>query len=333
MGWQPKSDASRTGDNAAAGLGALLREARVAAGLEIGALAVELRMRKSQIEAIEEGRFEALPGPGYAVGFVRSYANAIGLDPDDVVSRYKQATGAETPQTHLMPPAPVEPAGLPTGPILVTAVLLAAVVYGGWYSLSRRPPINETEAPAQMPPESPANQAEGSPVQPMNAPGTAPGGGTTPPSTDNPGASTTVPGPQPMPAPSTAAAPPAAVTSDPEQQEAASDEPEEAPPPTPIEVAPQAGPATTPRIVVRASADSWVEVRGPDGRRLLSRVMRLGESYAVPPLSGATLMTGNAGGIELLVDGKPAPPLGLPGAVRRDVVLDPDRLREGAAPQ
>jgi cytoskeleton protein RodZ len=40
-------------------------------------------------------------------------------------------------------------------------------------------------------------------------------------------------------------------------------------------------------------------------------------------------MTGNAGGLEIVVDGKPIPPVGAVGAVKRDISLDPERLIQG----
>jgi cytoskeleton protein RodZ len=41
------------------------------------------------------------------------------------------------------------------------------------------------------------------------------------------------------------------------------------------------------------------------------------------------LTLGNAGGTELLVDGQVTPSLGIDGAVRRDIPLDADQLRDG----
>ena len=63
----------------------------------------------------------------------------------------------------------------------------------------------------------------------------------------------------------------------------------------------------------------------------MTRILRAGDSYRVPNRNGLTLMTGNAGALEILVDGKPVPPIGPFGAVRRDVSLDPNRLKTGSA--
>lgn len=83
---------------------------------------------------------------------------------------------------------------------------------------------------------------------------------------------------------------------------------------------------TAPRIVVRARADAWLEIRPEAGAPLYSGVLRRGAEYAVPNRAGLALTTGDAGGIDVLVDGEAAPGLGPRGAVLRGLALDPDRL-------
>jgi cytoskeleton protein RodZ len=70
-------------------------------------------------------------------------------------------------------------------------------------------------------------------------------------------------------------------------------------------------------------------VRDKSGQVLLNRVLRGGESWAVPDRPALLLTTGNAGGTELLVDGVSAAPLGNDGAVRRDLPLDAEAIRSG----
>jgi cytoskeleton protein RodZ len=82
------------------------------------------------------------------------------------------------------------------------------------------------------------------------------------------------------------------------------------------------------RITIRATADSWIQIR--EGGSAQARVLKPGESYRVPDRPGITMRTGNAGGIEILVDGKQAPPLG-PMGKPRNAVLDPARLLAGTA--
>ncbi|MEQ8394733.1 RodZ domain-containing protein [Thalassobaculum sp.] len=85
------------------------------------------------------------------------------------------------------------------------------------------------------------------------------------------------------------------------------------------------------RVVVRATGESWVQVRTDDGTTLFTRVLRSGDVYRVPDRNGLTLATGNAGALEILVDGEPAPSLGTFGEVVRNIALDPARLADGTA--
>jgi cytoskeleton protein RodZ len=87
--------------------------------------------------------------------------------------------------------------------------------------------------------------------------------------------------------------------------------------------------SSTTRISVRAKLESWVQINDKDGKPVLSRVLRAGETYAVPDEKGLVMNTGNAGGIEVVVDGKTLPSLGSVGLVKRNIVLDPDKLVTG----
>ena len=79
------------------------------------------------------------------------------------------------------------------------------------------------------------------------------------------------------------------------------------------------------RIVLRANSDSWIQVRDSDRSVLFTGVLKPGESYRVPDRAGLSMRAGNAGGLDVMVDGKPVPSLGPIGAVR-NVALDPGLL-------
>ena len=81
--------------------------------------------------------------------------------------------------------------------------------------------------------------------------------------------------------------------------------------------------------MLAATADAWVQVRDRGGQVLLNRILHAGETWAVPAQPNLLLTTGNAGGTELVVDGTHRPPLGANGAVRRDLPLDPDLIKDG----
>ncbi|HWT96723.1 MAG TPA: DUF4115 domain-containing protein, partial [Terriglobales bacterium] len=88
--------------------------------------------------------------------------------------------------------------------------------------------------------------------------------------------------------------------------------------------------STVTRVSIHAKLESWVQITDKDGKPVLSRVLRAGETYAVPDEKGLTMNTGNAGGIDVLVDGKALPSLGSVGLVKRNIVLDADKLTTGA---
>jgi cytoskeleton protein RodZ len=83
------------------------------------------------------------------------------------------------------------------------------------------------------------------------------------------------------------------------------------------------------RIILRAKADAWMQVRDKAGQVILNRVLRAGETWPVPAKGGLLLTTGNAGGTEVLLDGTQTIGLGGEGAVRRDLPLDVEAIKDG----
>ena len=132
---------------------------------------------------------------------------------------------------------------------------------------------------------------------------------------------------------------PGVVTTEPAAQVASGDDIAASPPgdPAPPETegvkpadenaqAPDLGPSDV--LELRAKTDSWIQIR--DGETLmLTRLLKKGEVYRVPDRPGLSLMTGNAGGIEVLVNGQVMAPLGETGAVASGVPLDSKRFKGG----
>jgi len=415
----------------AAEFGASMREMRRAYNRELADAASILKIRQVYLQAIEDGRFNALPGPTYAMGFVRAYADYLGLDLVEVMRRYREITGDTPAQGPLVPPSPVVEARLPTGFILLVAAVLALAAYGGWYyqTVDGRDPVEvvsklpariaamvgldegtnnkplssptaKPDAEKQVPAvKEPAVAAVSTDTQsnvpsPETAAATAsvssPGGKpavtvsateqpnanalpfdvTVPPVTVSPVLVATTPSasateiasssetttqidrpaapsqPETSP-PAEAAARPAPAPSAPPQimaavPEAEREAPESATPvPQLTPPAPRADTVTelaalpeteaasafgAGRVILRASAITWVELREASGKRLYSRLMKRGETFIVPPTGGVVLVTGNAGGLDILVDGTAIESLGPQGAVRRGILLEPDAL-------
>ncbi|MCP1336136.1 helix-turn-helix domain-containing protein [Futiania mangrovi] len=81
------------------------------------------------------------------------------------------------------------------------------------------------------------------------------------------------------------------------------------------------------RVTVRAVERAWVQIRDGDGDIVFSRILNAGETYRVPGDAGtATMITGNAGGVVLVLDGQQLPALGDVGEVRRNIPLSPAAL-------
>ncbi len=346
-----------TGESVAAEL----RRARQDLGRDLVRIAADLKIRRVYLQAIEDGRFDDLPGATYAVGFIRAYAEYLGLDSIEIVGRFKEEVQGLNERLHLVFPTPVPESKIPSGAILLISVLLIALAYGGWYYLSSGDDdmdgqvldlpdtlaplvsgggeeplpdpmdstrsiltpaeplvVDEGEPSAQAPqePDAPANL--GSALSAEFAAEPAAGASLVGVFSQVP---STAPDVSPAPvAVATAGAIPAAPAPD----ALLPDDDSRQPRVYGVE-------NETARIVLRARLDSWVQVYNADESLLLTRVLQPGDSYRVPDLAGLTLVTGNAGGLEIEVDGAAVPPLGPVGAIRRGIALDAERLLEGTA--
>lgn len=110
----------------------VLREARLKAGYDLSDVANVLRIQLPYLEALEESRFDDLPGTTYAVGFLRSYAGFLGLDADEIVGTYKRERALDMEQQRLAFPAPVKEAPRPRLWLILIVLVLAGLAYGGW---------------------------------------------------------------------------------------------------------------------------------------------------------------------------------------------------------
>ena len=470
-------------------IGDLLRASRNRRDEELREVSEALRIRQVYLEAIENNKFEELPGAIYAIGFIRTYAEYLGLDGEEVVRRYKSEEISPESKQDLTFPSLVPEHGIPGGAIVMLGLVLAALGYGSWYFVSTKnlfvteqvPPVPEklaaivgekpvatepvdkpeepTSAANAAPVENSAEKAEepvaaktedkpvetsesgqsGAPIdadtkeivkevtepvekvaekiaEPVNvkvedkveevkkvvaaapvepkpepvqepakiessepAQPVSPEAATTAPATDllqEPVQQEIAKTPEtPAPTPPAEAKPetniepkvpekinenvPEKVAEKPPAPEPVAEKkvepapepkpsPEPAvetkPTPTPApEVAalpeskPEADPAPVAaneesRITLRAVTDSYIQVRDNKADQLLiTRLLKKGDSYNVPNRSGLSLITGNAGALEILVDGTAVPSIGPVGAVRRNVVLEAEKLKDGSA--
>ncbi len=161
-GARPPSDGDDLDEVDDVSLGELLREARRQRAITLADVERDTRINAAYIEALEAERYDVLPAPVYARGFLRSYAKYLGLDPD--------ATLAMMPRDLPRPPDLEPSSGLMRGPssslpalpalssrAFVALLAVALLVALAFFALSRLrgdddalppPPTAETDAAA-----------------------------------------------------------------------------------------------------------------------------------------------------------------------------------------
>jgi cytoskeleton protein RodZ len=117
-------------------VGALLCATRMRKGGDLQEIAKVLRIRYGYLVAIEDGRHEDLPGNAYSIGFVRAYADYLGLDGKEVVRRLRDETDGTVSTARFEFPTPSGESGLPNGGLLAIAIAMGMIVYGTWYTLT-----------------------------------------------------------------------------------------------------------------------------------------------------------------------------------------------------
>lgn len=280
-------------------LGQWLREAREAKGLSLSQVEEATRIRQKYIAALESGLQEDLPGDVATRGFLRNYAVYLGLNAEDAIRRLgqpeSQATQIAKAAEQMMGPravdyrpiefdlhnqSPLSMRWLSIG--LVIGIALVAVTLGAWLWRSNPQLIAGLFAPP----------ATATPTSTATAASTANKVSATPtPGVFRITATPTqsiflLPTPTPTPLPPSTEAPSAT--------------------PTPLtsEVA----------VVARAVQRAWVRVTS-DGQVVLEKVLEIGSEEQWTAQNSLTLRTGNAGGIEVTVNGEAQGTLGALGVI------------------
>jgi cytoskeleton protein RodZ len=407
LGWRRRHPEQHHSDEALVReVGAQLRQARIARGEELEDVAEYLRIRPTYLYGLEQGDLSVIPGRTYALGFLRSYAQYLGFDGEDLIAQIRSSVAGLTGSAHLHHRSPLAESRLPTLPIVVVSLAALAGIYAGWAYVDDRsraelelvaevpddlkrqagPPPEPVRAPAAIPDSPPqaappeitpaiapaAEPAAAPAIEPAAAPELRPRAepDEAAPSADLAAASASADraGPPPQTAASESARPgplereqddPSTATVTPERPAGADQavlmQPQ--PPGTgqttpdlpgrpaaevlaalePVaegDVAPAiyATDDAATRVILRARTSAWVHVSSTNNDYLWVKTLRPGDAFAVPDRPDLVLWTGNAGGIEVIVDGTPLPPLGPEARVVRDVSLRPQDLLRRLAP-
>ena len=330
------TETNRAAGGGLAEIGTMLRRRREEIGQDLAAISAVTHIKPVFLKAIEEGRRKDLPGTAYMIGYIRTYADYLGFDGNRLINDYHaelagQRKWVDKRADPVEPPPAAALSQIQASPVVVLGgvVILALAAYGVWSIFSGGE--GETETAAIDPPAE-----ETAPADP--APSEEPEVAVVPPPAPSPtnaeastGAEPTEPADEAPPAETAPAEAPAAAEDQvpPEADIASAGEEvvEESPP---QEAAAQAE-GEAGKIVVRARLESWIQITNEKKEVVFSRVLRSGETYTVPEEKGLMLTTGNAGGIEISVNGKKLKSLGTVGLVKRDIPLDAKKLRDGSA--
>lgn len=116
-------------------VGQKLRETREQHNFSLEQVARDTHISKQYLEALETEQFSAIPGETYIIGFLRNYAEYLSLNPEEIVSLYKniQIQEQPLPMTELLEPA--HPKGPPR--LVILLVIVLAILGGGGYLLYR----------------------------------------------------------------------------------------------------------------------------------------------------------------------------------------------------
>lgn len=286
-----------------------LRQRREALGLDLADVAAALRIKPAYLMALEAGCLEELPGAIYAIGFIRAYAGHLGLNSGQMLRRFKKGSTLLAAKPALAFPIPLGERSMPGGGMVRVALILAVCAYGGWFYLS----TGEAPRPqrvAEVPLE----------LLPYREPSRIP------PAVSQPVEAQAVPRSPAAPREGSEHSSPAEAGSGSGGRLAAAGSAMAA-----VPTATGPGPNQPGEVVIRATADSWIQIRDARQSVLLTRVLKAGESCRAPDRPGLLMRTGNAGGLEITVDGVAAPPIGRRGMVRRNVALDGHALLAGSA--
>ncbi|WP_018607107.1 helix-turn-helix domain-containing protein [Uliginosibacterium gangwonense] len=293
-----------------------LRQAREAMGLSIGDVSAYLKLTVRQIEAIEHGELDALPGAAFARGFVRNYARFLGLDPAEFLQA-KDTTGLAPDADSATLAARINPTGLgtipfkrrlhmPWLPMALGVLLLFILLSVAWHFRWLEPKDDELLAQLQSEPAavgvSGVVSVASAPVQAASeVVASAPAASSPLPAAES--APVVAASPVAVPASS---APAVVRQSAPALPVAAA---------SPVVVSPSvAVPASAPAAAQSANAsnlslafegDSWVVVRDATGKTLMSRLNAAGSSQILQGTPPLAVVVGNARHVKLIWRGKP----------------------------
>ena len=150
-----------------------LKEARTAKGYSLDDLQEITKIQKRYLAGIEEGNYSMMPGPFYVRAFIKQYADAVGLDSDELLESYKQEVPSSTTEEvrHSITSSPSRSRSLSKSsnqlsdifPMIVVAlfIIIGIVIFWVFYqNIANKPDpaASDTEQPVSL--EEPETKGE-----------------------------------------------------------------------------------------------------------------------------------------------------------------------------
>ena len=281
-------------------VGALLKEMRLQKGLKLPDIAKRLCIRKFYLEAIEESDYKEIPPFPYGVGFIRSYADYLGLNSSNIVELYKEETNTN-PDKNIYVLEPQSEATVPNRKYLIISLLALILVYVLWYFYNNQAMEEETPAVSASEEASDVAPSEAMPIvveDYMAAPEV--------PEVENEALSVSAEEETPAEpevkedatAETTA---PEVVTNQVTITEASFVEPEKENANAPLAAE---EPKKDETVVIKIKEETWIEVKNAD-TLYISKVLHEGDEYVVPEGGkGMILSVGKIEGADVYINGK-----------------------------
>jgi cytoskeleton protein RodZ len=274
--------------------GERLRREREMRGISLDEIATATKISARNLRALENEKFDQLPGGIFNKGFVRAYAKFLGIDEEDIVAQYETASHEteavreqklqeEFSKAEFRKPkrADSEISLEPKSQwgTIAAIVLIAALAYGGYNYYQRRKLEKQQQTPAPIPTAAAPNPAtnSGAAQAPAVSISTA-----TPSANDQQTTESKPEATKPVTQKSAAA----------EQTVTPTNATAENDLPTPIE------------LKIKVNRESWVSIKA-DGKTLVSTTLQPGVERSFKATDKIEMVLGNAGGVEVSYNGKP----------------------------
>jgi len=258
--------------------GASFKRARESKGISLDQIATETRISSRFLSAIENEEFHLLPGGIFNRGFVRAFAEKVGLDADQAVADYERLAEVRPPEL-ATPPEP-EPVRKKDRHLYLLAIGALALVIVIFYVVTRE--SGHTAQTASAPPQAPV---------------------------------VTQPAPAPTPAPTTEPRPeetPSQTLPETETHKTPA-APQPAPPPS---VTPSPAQKTALTLELEAREQTWIRVVADGNAVDPGEVLESGATRKFTAQNSLSISIGNAAGVSLKLNDKPMKPFGKAGQVR-----------------